>query len=68
VISKLTYVKVIVIIIRAPTGKPVGSEYFTKFEPTGLPVGALKKRKNLTLETASTSINIQNSETKQVNH
>jgi hypothetical protein len=31
--------------IHAPTGKPIGSVYVTKFEPTDLPVGALKKNK-----------------------
>jgi hypothetical protein len=28
----------------ALTGKPIGSEYVTKFEPTDLPVGALKNK------------------------
>jgi hypothetical protein len=32
------------LIIRTPTGKPIGSEYVTKYEPTDLPVGALKKK------------------------
>jgi hypothetical protein len=29
-----------IFIFRAPTGKPIGSEDITKFEPTSLPVGA----------------------------
>jgi hypothetical protein len=51
------------LIISAPTGKPVGSEYVTKLEPTDLPVGAfkkngkyvgaLKKHENPTFETTS---------------
>ena len=32
------------LIIRAPTGKSVGSEFVTKFEPTDLSVGASKNK------------------------
>jgi len=32
------------LIIFAPTGESVGTEYVTKFEPTGLPVGEVKNK------------------------
>jgi hypothetical protein len=31
-------------VVHAPTGKPVGSWYVAKLEPTGLPVGLLQNR------------------------
>jgi hypothetical protein len=35
------------ILVRAPTGESVGSEYVTNFEPTDLPVGVTKAREYL---------------------
>jgi hypothetical protein len=37
---KVIFALVIVFIIRAQTGKPIGSKYVTEFEPTALVVGA----------------------------
>ena len=43
----------LLLIIRAPTGESVGSEYVTKFEPPDLPVGATKKDSVSTFDTPS---------------
>jgi hypothetical protein len=45
------FVKFVIIIILAPTGKSVGSKYARKFEPMGLPVGALMKKEEFEIVT-----------------